>query len=82
MDLYTKENGLMIFKMVMVKKNLKMELCIEEILWMERNKAKEFKLGQMDQVMKENTLIIKFMDWDNINGLMEGNIKVIGFKEK
>ena len=72
----------MIFKMVMVKKNLKMELCIEEILWMERNKAKEFKLGQMDQVMKENTLIIKFMDWDNINGLMEGNIKVIGFKEK
>jgi len=45
---------------------------------MGKNNKKEFILGQMDQDMTENGMIIKFVEKEFINGQMVGVMKVNG----
>lgn len=48
-----------------------MEVNMKVIMLMERNKVKVFILGQMDQDMMENGMIIKYVVKEFINGQME-----------
>ena len=59
-----------------------MELNMKEIIKMVVKKVMEHYILQMDPNIKDSFLKMKYMDMENMNGLMEEYIKVIGNKIK
>jgi hypothetical protein len=73
-----KVSGKMINKMVMVKRNGKMEHFMKEIINRERNLEKEILSGEMVVHMKVIFMIMLFMVKVNIHGKMIEFMRVIG----
>ncbi|CAD8110535.1 unnamed protein product [Paramecium primaurelia] len=76
-----KENGKMIYRMVMDKNTLLMDLNIMDSLKMEKRMDLAILFGLMDKVMKEILNLITFVVMENMYGLMVDNMKVNGQME-
>ena len=70
--------GKMINKWDKEEKNEMEVLHMKVIMNMEIRKEQVNILGKMELFIMENGKIIKFMDWDFINGLMVDNMLVNG----
>jgi hypothetical protein len=67
---YTMVNGSMISSMAGVQNTGLMELTMRDNLRMETKRGRETYTLQMDQFMRESSIIMKYMEWVLINGVM------------
>lgn len=70
--------GLTISKKDTVNKNGETELCIKETTSKEKNREEEFLFGEMIAHMKDNFMIITFMETENMYGRMDESMRGTG----
>lgn len=78
MDPFIKENGNLIIKMDLAKKNGLTEVYIGVIIKREKNKEKGLIIGLMEAIMTGIGNKIRYQDMVNILGLMVENMREIG----
>ena len=78
MVLFTKDNGKMMNKVEMVKKCLQMAAVMLESMLMERWMEMENTSGQMEMLMKANSVMVYSKAMESTIGMMEDNTLVSG----